>query len=197
MRSNGVKWGVLPLVVGALMACGGGNNDPVASTISGVVAKGPAAGASVQLFNASGRQVGQTVRSGADGRYTITIPASEAGPFRLVADLSGATITSETGGTYPGAAGQVLRAVVDRRMDTVHITPFSDMAADLALEVVGSGPLTTGAVLDANRKIRQILNATDFLTSAPTQGSLQGALTAVQTLVDNNSGGLTAVLRLR
>jgi hypothetical protein len=198
MRSKGIKWGVLPLVAAALMACGGGGGGtsqpdvtpPATASISGMVAKGPAVGASVRLFNASGQQVGETVRSGADGRYTIVIPASEVGPFRLEADLSGATITSETGGTYTGAAGQILRAVVDRRMDTVHLTPFSDMAADL----VGSGPLTPGAVRDANRKISQILNATDFLTSAPTEGNLLVALTAVQTLVDSNSNGLTAVL---
>lgn len=198
MRFKGMQRALLPVVAATLVACGGGSTQESATVaISGVVAKGPAAGASVRLLSASGQPVGQTATSDSNGRYTINIPASAVGPFRLEADLSNATITSETGGTYPGEAGQVLRAVIESRLETVHITPFSDMAADLALEFVGSGPLTVDAAQDANRKIRQILNSTDFLTEAPTSGSLLAALTAVQTLVDDAGGdaaALTAVL---
>lgn len=196
MRFKGIQRAVLPVVAATLVACGGGSTQESATAtvaISGVVAKGPAAGASVRLFDASGQPLGQAVTSDSNGRYTINIPATAVGPFRLVADLSNATITSETGGTYPGAAGQVLRAVIESRLETVHITPFSDMAADLALEAAGTGPLSTDAARDANRKIRQILNSTDFLTSAPTSGALLAALTAVQALVDDAGGDAAAL----
>ena len=201
MRLMQVKWGVLPVVAATLVACGGGgaeSPDQVASTsLSGVVAKGPVKGAKVTIFAADGKTVlARDILTGEGGKYTASFPSDSKGPFLIESDLTGAEITDEvTGKTYTGKSGEKLRAVVADASSAVNLTPFSDMAADLALEAAGGGPLTTGAAEAANKKIRQILNNTDFLTASPTAGDLLVALKAVQTLVNKNEGGLAAVLK--
>lgn len=197
MRFVGAKWALLPVVVAALVACGGGGTEGGETmTVSGVVAKGPAKGAKVSIYAADGTtKLAGPVITGDGGAYTVKLDAKQ-GPFLVVADLEGADIEDETapGTTYKGAAGQTLRAVAQDLSSSVQLTPFSDMAADLALEFAAGGSLSTDAVADANRKIRQILNNTDFLTADPTTGEMLAKLKAVQTLVKANEGGLTAVL---
>lgn len=195
MRFVGAKWALLPVVVAALVACGGGGTEGGETmTVSGVVAKGPAKGAKVSIYAADGTtKLAGPVITGDGGAYTVKLDAKQ-GPFLVVADLEGADIEDETapGTTYKGAAGQTLRAVAQDLSSSVQLTPFSDMAADLALEFAAGGSLSADAVTDANRKIRQILNNTDFLTADPTSGEMLAKLTAVQTLVKDK--GLTAVL---
>ena len=198
----GWKLAGLPVVAAVLVACGGGGGggtqeevQPV--SMSGVVAKGPAKGASVRVYAADGTLLAGPVITGTGGAYTLTF-APRSGPIRIEADLDGADIDDELnpGTTYKGKAGEKLRAVVDVVPAALNVTPFSDMAADLALDAAGSGALSADAVKDANRKVRQVLNNVDFLVADPKEGEMLKVLKAVQTLVNDpqNATGLTQVL---
>lgn len=196
LRSRTLGAGLAMVTAATLAACGGGS-DPKpqddAVALSGVVAKGPAKGAKVRVYAADGKTaVAPEVTTGDGGSYTVILATGAKGPFLIEADLAGANITDEvTGKIYSGQAGQKLRAVVADAGSVVNVTPFSDMAADLALE---GGALTVATTDAANKKIRQVLNNTDFLTASPTSGALLTALQAVQIRVNEEEGGLTAVL---
>lgn len=199
-----LKWKLVavPLVAAVMVACGGGggggsNDSTVSVSMTGVVAKGPAKGAAVRVFAADGTLLAGPVMTGDGGSYTLSFVPS-AGPIRIEADLAGADIEDELnpGTTYKGKAGETLRAVVDTVPASMNVTPFSDMAADLAVEAAGSGALSADAVKDANRKVRQVLNNVDFLVADPKAGEMLTALKAVQQLVNDpqNTTGLTQVL---
>lgn len=198
MRLCGAKWVLLPAALAALVACGGGGNTPATEStvgIGGVVAKGPAKGAKVYIYKADGKTLADgPIVTGVGGTYTAKVKASD-GPFLVEVDLEGAEITDDldSSKTYTGQAGQKLRAVVQDASNSVNVTPFSDLAAELAL-AAGEGTLTAAAVDGANKKVRQILGDTiDFLSASPTEGAMLAKLQAVQQLVNDSS--LTEVLQ--
>lgn len=203
MRSVGIKWGALTAVAAALVACGGGSSsqdqdrtEPASVAMSGVVAKGPASGARVTIFRADGTVAAGPITTGAGGTYSARVMPNE-GPFRVEVDLNGADIQDDLdpSRTYKGKAGEMLRAVV---LDVsasrpVNVTPFSDLAAELALTSVNGGRLNAAAVDSANKKVSQILGALDFLAASPTGDAMLQRLKAVQQMVEDQ-GDLGAVL---
>jgi hypothetical protein len=196
----------------ALVACGGGGSSSDSGTgtgtgtgttvaLSGTVAKGPATGAKVKVYatNADGTQGALLAQATtvAGGGYTVNIPA-QTNPVLVVADLEGATIVDETStavpqATYTGAAGNTLRAVLLAASGTAvaaNVTPFSEVAADLAAD---AGGYKAANVEGANSKVRTWLGGVDHLSASVTDAAtLLPRLRAVQTLV--NGSTLTAVL---
>jgi hypothetical protein len=181
----------------ALLACGGGGGGAVDEKValSGTIAKGIVSGAKVRVLTASATPVvlASGIVTKADGTYSVSLDR-QSGPIVIEADLEGADIADELrpGVTYKGLAGEKIRAIVvaESATPTVNVTPFSDMAVDL----VSKAGWDAKAVTDANTMVRQMLGNTDFLTASPTSGAMLTSLTSVQQLVNNNPGGLTAVL---
>jgi hypothetical protein len=72
--------------VSGLVACGGGSSTPQALSIDGIAATGaPMASASISVFDATGSLVVEGV-VGADGKYSLTIPAGKVAPYVFVVD---------------------------------------------------------------------------------------------------------------
>lgn len=80
----------LLLAATGLVACGGGGGGPVSSqaiAIDGIAATGaPLASASVSVFDGTGSLVVEGVTVGADGKYSLTIPAGKLAPYVFVVD---------------------------------------------------------------------------------------------------------------
>ena len=162
------------LAAAGLAACGGGGSTTASTesvSLSGLIAKGPAVGAKIKVYSVKDgvkdRLIGEGT-SGAGGSYNIIIPRPD-GPVLMEADLEGADIEDEAqpGVTYKGKTGDFLRATVtpaeDKAALTVHVTPFSHMAASVVLQ----GSLTKENIDAATAVVRQILNNTDFISENP------------------------------
>lgn len=139
------------LLVGGLAACGGGGSGgsdtaDVASpfTLSGTAATGAAfAGATVTLTDGSGNRFPAGI-TGADGNYTITVPASAKPPFIVQAVRDDKTLVS---------------VFASAKNSTLNITPLTNLIASrlsvsgdplkLAEEVKANPALFDAAKLDA------------------------------------------------
>ncbi len=174
-----------PLAAAAalLVACGGGGGgsapgptQPQPRVVSGVAATGAAmAGATVVVVDARGQEVGRSTPVGADGRYSVTLPAEAQAPFVLKAEL-------------PDEQTQVsVLAEAPAGSATLNITPITSLvAARLSpdgrpeglvrqFEQGASSALPTAARIEASKQevlqiiepVRQALgDTTDPLTGA-------------------------------
>lgn len=197
-----LKWSLAASALAVLAACGGGGGGsdggqlPVAEvTVEGVVAKGPATGATVSIFatDSTGKKtiLLKKVTTTTGGAYTALI-APQANPVVIEADLNGANIVDELnpGTTYAGKAGEIMLAALSLQSGTktvANITPFSDMAAAMASSHGGADTYAMADVVAANKKIRD-LTISDHLTASPT-GEMLIKLTAVAQFVQTNHGG--------
>ena len=175
-----------------LTACGGGGGGtsdvPPETSLSGVVAKGPAVGAKVKVYAvANGVKGGllteATTTTG--GSYAVKF-ARQSGPVLIEADLNGATITNETGGTFLGKTGDVMKAAFvpgAGATQVANVTPFSHMAA------VAATNLSANEVLAANAVVRQILGNRDFLTVSPTATTGESLLPVLTELAARSVNG--------
>jgi hypothetical protein len=184
-----------------LTACGGGGGGtsdvPAETSLSGVVAKGPAVGAKVKVYAvANGVKGGllteATTTTG--GSYAVKF-ARQSGPVLIEAELNGATITNETGGTFLGKTGDVMKAAFvpgAGATQVANVTPFSHMAAVAAVN------LSANEVLAANAVVRQILGNKDFLTVSPTATEGESLLPVLTELaarsVDGNESQISTLL---
>jgi hypothetical protein len=153
-----------------LAACGGGGGSdvPAETSLSGVVAKGPAVGAKVKVYAVANGVKGSLLTEAtttAGGSYVVKF-APQSGPVLIEADLNGADITNEVdSSTFKGQPGDVMKAAFvpgTGATQVANVTPFSHMAA------VAATNLTANEVLAANAVVRQILGNKDFLTVSPT-----------------------------
>jgi hypothetical protein len=187
----------------ALGACGGGGSAPPATvppvstdvTVQGIVAKGPATGATVSIFatGADGKRAAtaiKIVKTGTGGAYSAQIP-KQTTPIVIEANLEGADIANELvpGTTYKGKAGEKMLAALplNGSLTVANVTPFSDMAAAMAVSHGGTDTFVLADVEAANKKIRD-LTIDDPLTAAPTT-DLATKLTAVAQFVEDVHGG--------
>jgi hypothetical protein len=209
-NSRSFQWALAATVAAVLAACGGGggsgNNNggatPVADvTVEGVVAKGPATGATVSIFatDSSGKKANllKQVTTSTGGAYSALI-TPQANAVLIEADLNGADIGDELnpGKTYKGNAGEIMLAAFHLQNGTktvAHITPFSDMAAAMASSHGGTDTYALADVDAANKKVRD-LTISDHLTASPT-GEMLVKLTSVAQFVKNkHSGNLATAL---
>lgn len=118
MAMSSFQWWLLPAATAVLVACGGGGGSPSASSpisISGTAAIGaPLAGAQVKVYDSAGTVVVSDGLVGADGNYSVTIPAGARGPFVFVAD---------------DGDQQYVSVLSDTSQTTVNITPLSNLLA--------------------------------------------------------------------
>ncbi len=192
----------LPLVVVGCGGGGGGGGSTVA--VSGVAAKGPIAGGAVTvhrlLENGTRGDVVGSGTTGADGSYSVGIPAGVTGPLVItVAGKPGATYTSEsTGLPVPFSASESFSAAVDSFTPGVGIavTPLTDLAFDKLPAILAEKPGTLSAeklqssIVAANNLIGNLFNISDILAPPSAGSSYQAVLTVVdQMVVDSKAGG--------
>ncbi|MET0311198.1 MAG: carboxypeptidase-like regulatory domain-containing protein [Burkholderiaceae bacterium] len=129
-----------------LAACGGGSGGGSTETpaptvsISGTAATGaPLANAAISLLCADGGPA-QTATAGADGKYSLSIPATCAAPYMLKATAGDVTLYA-----FADAAGNI------------NITPFTHMAAGIATN--GNTAAEYAAVLAASKKVGVLWNS--------------------------------------
>lgn len=184
-----------------LTACGGGGGTssvPAETSLSGVVAKGPAVGAKVKVYAVTSGVKGSlltetTTTTG--GSYVVKF-APQSGPVLIEADLNGADITNEVDNTtFKGKTGDIMKAAFvpgTGATQVANITPFSHMAA------VAAANLTANEVLAANAVVRQILGNKDFLTVSPTATTGESLLPVLTQLaarsVDGDGGSQISAL---
>src|SRR5438105_513983 len=97
IRVGGVFLAASLFVLASLTSCGGGgggdSGTPTAAAVltgvaTGTVIDGPISGATVQIFDFTGNQIGRVLGTGttdANGGYTITLTPSPSGPVKIVA----------------------------------------------------------------------------------------------------------------
>lgn len=165
-----------------IAACGGGGGSPPASnTVSGYTAKGPISNATVWVFKAAdystppdttkALNANAPATTNAIGYYSVNV-GSYSGPIVVVAQSTAtSTMLNEvTGVTGPVPAGFEMRAVAASLAvnSTIHVTPYTEMAANAAIT---SGTWTTNAAANintANAVVRtSILLGLDPLTTSP------------------------------
>lgn len=119
-----VRNALLASATALLVACGGGGGStpeptqPQPRVVSGVAATGAAmTGATVSVVDARGLEVARSSPVGADGRYSVTLPAEARAPFVLKAELPGEPLqVSVLADAPPGPA-------------TANITPITTLVA--------------------------------------------------------------------
>jgi len=153
----------LPLqLIGCGSGGGGGGGHaptpPTTTTISGKAVKGPIQGADVYAYNmlsdgSAGALLGHTA-TGADGSYSLTLPAG-SGPV-IIAVRGNATAkyvneASATEATFNFTSSEELEALVNvgSTPQTIHVTPLTDMVADLLRTYYGSPTTAPPANLQA------------------------------------------------
>jgi len=183
----------------ALVACGGGSDNPApvaatlpapaapappapapaSTTVSGSVVKGPVASAQVcgyrVVANARGTGLGSCTTTDASGNYTLTLPAG-SGPLWM--EATGGSYTDEiTAAITALPAGSPLRALVTANGSSVStmLTPLTTLALNAAAATAGaSGTLDATAYSAAAAQLLAAFNLPGTLnisTTLPTFGS--------------------------
>ncbi len=204
-----------------LAACGGGgggSDAPAATqgsvTLNGIAAKGALANANVDVYAIAAGAVDKSKAlahavSGVDGSYALPKFVPAGGAQYVVEVSSNGSSTTQldevTGLPQPMPAGFSLRALLPKldgtsdAVDTVHVTPFSEMAA-AAAEKAAFAPAD---VAQAQSNVQQLLgfdprlvkpaNITDAAAGAdPVAKKFALMLTAVSQLAKDGGLGCTA-----
>jgi chitodextrinase len=198
------------LLLFALAGCGGGKDDAAAKkapetiTIPGVATKGPIAGAKVSayLVEADGKkgvQLGQTVISGADGKYLIEIPL-QTGPVMIeVVGGGGASYLSETTGlSVPFGEDELLRAVTVNADNNVSITvsPFTEAAYQKVLQLVMQSPASgiELAIEKGNDAVAVMHKISNILADPVTDVNYTAALRIADKIIQTSPSANTTTL---
>lgn len=147
-----------------LAGCFGGGSDDIeepppkqpSATISGVVADGPLQGAAVCYdLNDNGRCDDADIRAaattGADGRYTLEVPADRAGRHAVVAEVPATAVDRDTG--QPIGAALVWRSPATAEMGSQQV--FVSALTTAVAELVATQGLT---VVQAAAQVKSALN---------------------------------------
>lgn len=181
LESRRIRAALGVVALASLAACGGGGGgssdgaqgspSSTTTTMSGVASKGLLKNALVKAYavnadGTQGAQIGETLRTDASGHYTL--PKLAQGAVVLVeVSVDDDTIMADeaTGKDVKPAVGFKLRGVkVVGSGDTLQITPFSEMAVQLALR---NGGLKADVIEAANQKVVAFANF-PVLTTEPT-----------------------------
>lgn len=190
----------------AIAGCGGGGGGssggvvPASSKASGMVSKGPVAGAQLFVFKmdatgqADGAAVVGPITTAADGSWSVSIPNSVPRP--LLVTSNGGTYTDEATGASVSAGA--LNSLLPEGANTVAVTPVSELLVRNTRQYLVDNPaVSLSDSIDAGReKINQVFGVSfDPLSSLPSAGadadeqSLQYAalLGGLSTLANNES----------
>lgn len=161
---------------------GGGGGGSTVTTVSGTVAKGPVAGATVVLYaitaGAKGAELGRFAPTLADGKYSINIGAY-TGPILI--ESTGGTYTDEATGTAAQPAG-VFRAFADNAAGNfnVAVTPLTEMAA---VNILAAAPVTAATIKSNNAAIANTFGVSNIIgvqpanpAAAPPAGTSQASI---------------------
>lgn len=185
-----------PLALAALLAlgaCGGGGggtkDNPATATASGTAAKGLIRYAEVTAYQIDGgveKQVGATTYTDENGRYTLTglpvgvvvvlkikaVAAAGGRPASEMVDEATDDVIALPAGSLELRAATVLEASSGGSVNSLHITPFSDMA--VAKAVNATGGLTSTNVTAANADLAAFLHFNPLI-DAPTFEAATGS----------------------
>lgn len=166
-------------VLTVLAGCGGGGGEGArTTTVTGIaLISAPISGALVEIHQltaggAPGALLGSG-SSGADGRFSIAIPAAAANePFLVtVSGRSGASYLSPSGAGIPFASGERLRSAVEAAPPAaLAVTPLTDAAYRKLQLILTANPALPGGIAQgvkaANSRIGA-LNGIDSIVSDP------------------------------
>lgn len=152
---------------------GGGSSN---AALSGLVSKGPVAGATLNIFQmdaagqATGAAVAGPITTAADGSWSVSIPSSVPRPLLVVA--TGGTYTDEaTGGTV--TAGE-MNSLLPTGADTVAVTPVSELLVRSTRKHLGDNPTASldDALSAGREKLNSVLGVSfDPLSAVPSTAS--------------------------
>lgn len=178
MKKTTILSSVLSLALLTLVGCGGGGGGSTSSsstggstTLTGVAAKGPISGGTINVYAIKNGQVDTanaigTGTTAADGKFTISIPDDKKPTGPVVVEVSGGTFTDEASGTTGVALKTSLRAAISSiaNGDKIAVTPFTHLAAK---QVEGIGAFTEQEINDANQQIGSFFEVGDIIKSQP------------------------------
>ncbi len=178
---------------GASAGAGGGTGEAATgATLSGVVAGGPVAAATVSVYAAQGYVADAantalaTATSGSDGRYSVVLPVGTSGPLLLRAQAgSASTTTDEVLGRVALDSSYVLESVVPASMvpanggsATVHLTPFTQAMATYVSRKFGDADLDAAIVAARSAVTSRLTSGADPLTTSPVSDATMVTLLA-------------------
>jgi hypothetical protein len=145
---------------------------PPATTLNGIVSKGPVSGATVNVFAVRSGLVDRSVAIGTGqtvdgGSFSIDL-GSHDGP--VLVEVTEGTFTDEASGVTVALKVPLHAVVSDTKANattTVAVTPMTELAFKKAK---GAGPLTAGSIDDANASIARSFGLTDIISILPVPG---------------------------
>src|SRR4051812_2902292 len=171
IRVGGVFLAATLFVLASLTSCGGGGGggdsspptNPIIVTgvATGTVVDGPISGATVQVFDFTGNQLGRLLGSGTTdptGSYTITLTPPPSGPVKIFA--SGGTYTDDATGALVTLTANdqyfeiVSASSITNGQVTGHVNPLNSIAANLVVQTANNLGLDN-AILQAKGALGQ------------------------------------------
>lgn len=145
---------------------------PAATTLSGMVSKGPISGATVNVFPINSGIADTTAPIGAGqtvdgGSFSVDLGSHE-GP--VLVEVTGGTFTDEASGSTV-ALKIPLHAIIPEAgagtATTVTVTPMTELAYKKAK---GAGPFTSASINDANASVALAFGLKDIIGVLPVSG---------------------------
>lgn len=145
---------------------------PVATTLSGMVSKGPISGAMVNVFPINSGIADTTAPIGAGqtvdgGSFSVDLGSHE-GPVLI--EVTGGTFTDEASGVTVALKIPLHAVIADAKISTTitaAVTPMTELAYKKAR---GAGPLTAASINDANTSVALAFGLKDIVSVLPVPG---------------------------
>jgi hypothetical protein len=145
---------------------------PVATTLSGMVSKGPISGATVNVFAINSGIADTTAPIGAGqtvdgGSFSVDLGSHE-GP--VLVEVTGGTFTDEASGATVALKIPLHAVIADAKISTTitaAVTPMTELAYKKAR---GAGPLTAASINDANASVAIAFGLKDIIGVLPVPG---------------------------
>lgn len=202
MRGSLIPVFFISLIV--LSGCSHGGSEPPAppppppaTTLNGMVSKGPISGASVNVYAISSGVTDTTATIGRGqtvdgGSFSIDLGAYK-GPVLL--EVAGGSFTDEVSGATVGLKIPLHAVIGEAKagdITTVAVTPLTELAYKKA---TGSGPLTVNSINEANASIALMFGLKDIISTLPVpngetdgQKKYAAACGTFSQLINNNKG---------
>jgi hypothetical protein len=180
-----------------VVACGGGDDAPVSTAISGNVVKGPVSGATVCAFKATAAGKGEQLQC---------VTSSAGGAYAMNLEYTGDVVIEASGGSYTDEATGASRTLSDPMQVVLSaqggtavgmVTPLTSVAYSLSKAASGGVTSASFATSASNVAAQFQLGAVNIASAAPvvtgTPNGYGNVLRAVSKFVAN--GGTQAAFQ--
>lgn len=199
-----LRLGVVCAVPLLLIACGGSSKSgggssspspqpPATAPVSGMVSKGPVAGAQINIYRQNndgsrGSQVAGPIVTAEDGHWNAQIPETIPRPLLVVS--SGGRYVDEATGAEVDAG--TLNSFLPEDAETVAVTPLTDLLVQVAHERMADGATAEAGIAAGKSTLASVLTVNfDPLAVVPADPANPGSANPQQVAYAAVLGGLS------